>query len=296
MRPLHCDCHPVWLLSTDPWRHCGCALRRARDRPAVFSDGATHSDRRARLCRLARGRAAFPLPVEPVAAFQAVVGRRRMARLLVVHLAFQHSNLGYRVGPLGLLIGVAEAHRWHHKREHEDAQVNYGDFWMPGATCSALSGRKAHAGRQRVTLKKDGLSMDYGPQLVYPSGAGQQRQTLALLAIRSCPRRILARVGPCGFLRSDRELRGVPMSRAASWRTATLACTCTCAATPRCSVWPGEPVRWRRLRRAGRPARAGSCGPRPRSHAVSKRQNRALSHDGARHVALRTGPDHFQHR
>lgn len=55
-----------------------------------------------------------------------------MARLLVVHLAFQHSNLGYRVGPLGLLIGVAEAHRWHHKREHEDAQVNYGDFWMPG--------------------------------------------------------------------------------------------------------------------------------------------------------------------
>ena len=51
---------------------------------------------------------------------------------LVVHLAFQHSNLGYRVGPLGLLIGVAEAHRWHHKREHEDAQVNYGDFWMPG--------------------------------------------------------------------------------------------------------------------------------------------------------------------
>lgn len=60
-----------------------------------------------------------------------------------MHLAFQHSNLGYRVGPLGLLIGVAEAHRWHHKREHEDAQVNYGDFWMPGATCSALSGRKS---------------------------------------------------------------------------------------------------------------------------------------------------------
>src|SRR3546814_7312704 len=67
----------------------------------------------------------------------------------------------------------------------------------------------------------DGCSSDLARSLSIPSGAGQQRQTLALLAIRSCPRRILARVGPCGFLRSDRELRGVPMSRAASWRKGT---------------------------------------------------------------------------
>ena len=132
--------------------------------------------------------------------------------------------------------------------------------------------------------------MDYGPQLVYPFRSRPAAANACAAGYTILPTSHSCASRPCGFLRSDRELRGVPMSRAASWRTATLACTCTCAATPRCSVWPGEPVRWRRLRRAGRPARAGSCGPRPRSHAVSKRQNRALSHDGARHVALRTDP------
>ena len=50
--------------------------------------------------------------------------------LLTVHLAFQHANLDYTVGPLRKLLGVAEIHRWHHKREFEDAQVNFGEFWM----------------------------------------------------------------------------------------------------------------------------------------------------------------------
>lgn len=52
------------------------------------------------------------------------------AILTTIHLAFQHSNLDYRVGPLKYLLGVAEVHRWHHKREYEDAQVNFGEFWM----------------------------------------------------------------------------------------------------------------------------------------------------------------------
>lgn len=50
--------------------------------------------------------------------------------LLSVHLAFQHANVDYRVGPLRHVLGVAEVHRWHHKREYEDAQVNFGEFWM----------------------------------------------------------------------------------------------------------------------------------------------------------------------
>lgn len=50
--------------------------------------------------------------------------------LLTVHLAFQHANLDYTVGPFRKLLGVAEIHRWHHKREYEDAQVNFGEFWM----------------------------------------------------------------------------------------------------------------------------------------------------------------------
>lgn len=50
--------------------------------------------------------------------------------LLSVHLAFQHANLNYTLGPLRHVLGVAEIHRWHHKREYEDAQVNFGEFWM----------------------------------------------------------------------------------------------------------------------------------------------------------------------
>ena len=50
--------------------------------------------------------------------------------MLAVHLAFQHANVDYRMGPLRYVLGVAEIHRWHHKREYEDAQVNFGEFWM----------------------------------------------------------------------------------------------------------------------------------------------------------------------
>lgn len=50
--------------------------------------------------------------------------------ILTVHLAFQHSNLDYRVGWLRHILGVAEIHRWHHKRDFEDAQVNFGEFLM----------------------------------------------------------------------------------------------------------------------------------------------------------------------
>lgn len=50
--------------------------------------------------------------------------------LLSVHLAFQHANLDYSVGVFRHLLGVAEAHRWHHKKAYEDAQVNFGEWLM----------------------------------------------------------------------------------------------------------------------------------------------------------------------
>ncbi len=50
--------------------------------------------------------------------------------IVAVHLAFQHANLEYRVGPLRALLGVAEVHRWHHKRDFEDAQVNFGEVFV----------------------------------------------------------------------------------------------------------------------------------------------------------------------
>lgn len=89
--------------------------------------------------------------------------------LLAVHLAFQHSNLDYRVGPLRFVIGAAEVHRWHHKREYEDAQVNYGEFWM---VWDHLFGTfrlpKHRLGANEVGLKEKDFPMDYSAQLIYP--------------------------------------------------------------------------------------------------------------------------------
>lgn len=50
--------------------------------------------------------------------------------IVSVHLAFQHANLDYSLGVFRKLLAVAEIHRWHHKRDYEDAQVNFGEFWL----------------------------------------------------------------------------------------------------------------------------------------------------------------------
>lgn len=89
--------------------------------------------------------------------------------LLAVHLAFQHSNLDYRVGPLRFVIGAAEVHRWHHKREYEDAQVNYGEFWMFWDHLFGTFRLPKHKlDANEVGLKETDSPMDYGAQLVYP--------------------------------------------------------------------------------------------------------------------------------
>lgn len=50
--------------------------------------------------------------------------------MLTVHLGFQHANVDYSLGPLRRWIGGAELHRWHHRRDYADAQVNFGEFWL----------------------------------------------------------------------------------------------------------------------------------------------------------------------
>lgn len=89
--------------------------------------------------------------------------------ILTVHLAFQHSNLDYTLGPLRKWLGVAEVHRWHHKREFEDAQVNYGEFLM---VWDRLFGTFYDVSR---LVEKDELGLrdlhfprDYWGQLRYP--------------------------------------------------------------------------------------------------------------------------------
>lgn len=50
--------------------------------------------------------------------------------IVAIHLAFQHANVDYKLGVFRYLLAGAETHRWHHKKEYEDAQVNFGEVFL----------------------------------------------------------------------------------------------------------------------------------------------------------------------
>ena len=96
--------------------------------------------------------------------------------IVAVHLAFQHANLDYTVGIFRNLLGVAEVHRWHHKREYQDAQVNYGEFWMIwdqlfGTFRSGQNG--VVAGNVGI---KEAMPTNYLKQLMWPFKQQANRQ------------------------------------------------------------------------------------------------------------------------
>ena len=103
--------------------------------------------------------------------------------LLAVHLAFQHSNLDYRVGPLRFVLGAAEVHRWH---QYEDAQVNFGEFWM---IWDHLFGTfrlpKQKLGADEVGAKEAIFPMNCGAQLMCPFHIPAPETTAALALARS---------------------------------------------------------------------------------------------------------------
>lgn len=89
--------------------------------------------------------------------------------MLTVHLAFQHANVDYTLGPMRAWIGGAELHRWHHKREFEDAQVNFGEFLLLWDRIfgTFYTGPRA-VGPDDVGLHDRGFPASYAAQLAYP--------------------------------------------------------------------------------------------------------------------------------
>lgn len=89
--------------------------------------------------------------------------------VVAVHLAFQHANLDYRLGPLRRWIAGAETHRWHHKREYEDAQVNFGEFLLVwdhlfGTFAEPAATLRGH----EVGLRRRDMPAHYLGQLQWP--------------------------------------------------------------------------------------------------------------------------------
>lgn len=67
------------------------------------------------------------LLVAPLALLGA--GERLLSTAMVIwatHALFQHSNVDVRLGPLNILLSMAEVHRWHHSRSLNEANANYG--------------------------------------------------------------------------------------------------------------------------------------------------------------------------
>lgn len=86
-----------------------------------------------------------------------------------IHLAFQHANLDYRLGPLRYVLGVAEMHRWHHKREFEDAQVNFGEvFLIWDRLFGTFHDAARSPGRGEVGLHDHSIPTSYWGQLAWP--------------------------------------------------------------------------------------------------------------------------------
>ena len=101
--------------------------------------------------------------------------------LLSVQLAFQHANVDYRVGPLRRWLGVAEVHRWHHKAEYEDAQVNFGEFFMLwDRLFGTFLDQPARIGASEVGLREERMPGSYLGQLRWPfSSSAKIRNPIA---------------------------------------------------------------------------------------------------------------------
>jgi sterol desaturase/sphingolipid hydroxylase (fatty acid hydroxylase superfamily) len=92
--------------------------------------------------------------------------------ILTVHLAFQHANLDYSLGPLRRWIGGAELHRWHHRRDYFDAQVNFGEFWLVWDwACGTRFDQPRPVGPEDVGLSEARFPTSYVGQLWWPFGA-----------------------------------------------------------------------------------------------------------------------------
>lgn len=98
--------------------------------------------------------------------------------ILTVHLGFQHCNLDYRIGWLRHIFGVAEIHRWHHKRDFADAQVNFGEFLMVwDQLLGTYHDSAGKLGEAEVGMHEQDVPKDYLGQLVVPFGLKPRTNT-----------------------------------------------------------------------------------------------------------------------
>ena len=88
--------------------------------------------------------------------------------LLAIHLAFQHANLDYRLGPLRYVIAAAETHRQHHRREYSGLQVNFGEFFILWDIVLGTFDKAEFDPSENVGLDDEAVPLHYAAQMRWP--------------------------------------------------------------------------------------------------------------------------------
>jgi sterol desaturase/sphingolipid hydroxylase (fatty acid hydroxylase superfamily) len=88
--------------------------------------------------------------------------------LLAIHLAFQHANLDYRLGPFRYVIAAAETHRQHHRREYSGLQVNFGEFFILWDIVLRTFDKAEFRDSENVGLDDEAVPLNYLAQMRWP--------------------------------------------------------------------------------------------------------------------------------
>lgn len=95
-----------------------------------------------------------------------------------VHGMFQHCNIDVKLGPLNYVLAMAELHRWHHSRQLEEANANYGNntiIW--DIVFGSFYYPREHSDVADIGLSDGELPRDYLGQLLVPFGLPAERRT-----------------------------------------------------------------------------------------------------------------------
>lgn len=106
--------------------------------------------------------------------------------ILSINMFMQHTNLNYRAGILKKIFCVAELHRWHHRADYKDAQVNYG-AWLTiwdhlFSTAYDAPKMKTELGEIGIAEEKN-FPKNYLMQFLYPFSKKVQKQSKTTLMI-----------------------------------------------------------------------------------------------------------------
>ena len=105
--------------------------------------------------------------------------------ILAINMMMQHTNLDYKAGVLRKIFCVAELHRWHHRADYKDAQVNYGAWltiWDRLFNTAYDKHEMSSIGAIGIAEEKN-FPKNYVSQFMYPFSKILQQKSKTLLVI-----------------------------------------------------------------------------------------------------------------